>query len=179
MVGPALASITPILLSLFLPDPFPRTFEIIACFVVIQILESNVLGPRIVGHAVGLHPVAAILALLVGAKLFGVFGAFLSTPIVAAAWVVIASLYSSIRGESPDDLLAKRRSNWPLRPNLSGFIGARTRPPHTDARGPGSSGGVKKENETRIDEGDAASTDSTAPAQQDVLVNDSNAAPSD
>ncbi len=40
MVGPALASVTPILLSLLLPDPFPRTFEIVACFVVIQILRE-------------------------------------------------------------------------------------------------------------------------------------------
>jgi predicted PurR-regulated permease PerM len=145
MVGPGLASIIPILLSLLLPGPFPRTFEIVACFVVIQILESNVLGPRIVGHAVGLHPVAAILALLIGAKLFGVFGALLSTPIVAAAWVVIASLYRSIRGESPDDLLGKKRNSWPLRPNLSGFIGARRRPPHTHERGPNSSEEIEEE----------------------------------
>jgi predicted PurR-regulated permease PerM len=117
MVGPALASVTPILLSLLLPGAFPRTFEVGLWFVAIQVLESNVLGPRIVGRAVGLHPVAAILALLVGAKLFGVFGALLATPIVAAGWVVIASIYRSVRGESPDQLLAKknRPAAWWLR----------------------------------------------------------------
>jgi predicted PurR-regulated permease PerM len=115
MVGPALASITPIVLSLLLPDPFPRTFEIVAWFVVIQMLESNILGPRIVGHAVGLHPVAAILSLLVGAKLFGVFGALLATPVVAALWVVIASIYRSARGESADQILARKRAPWTLR----------------------------------------------------------------
>ncbi len=115
MVGPALASITPVVLSLLLPDPFPRTFEIVAWFVVIQMLESNILGPRIVGHAVGLHPVAAILSLLVGAKLFGVFGALLATPVVAALWVVIASIYRSARGESADQILARKRAPWTLR----------------------------------------------------------------
>ncbi len=115
MVGPALASITPIILSLLLPGPFPRTFEIIAWFVVIQMLESNILGPRIVGHAVGLHPVAAILSLLVGAKLFGVFGALLATPVVAALWVVLASIYRSARGESADQILARKRAPWTLR----------------------------------------------------------------
>lgn len=115
MVGPALASITPILLSLLLPDPFPRTFEIVAWFVVLQMVESNVLGPRIVGHAVGLHPVAAILSLLVGAKLFGVFGALLATPVVAALWVVVASIYRSARGESADQILARKRAPWTLR----------------------------------------------------------------
>lgn len=117
MVGPALASIPAILISLLLPDPFPRTFWIIIYFVCIQTVESNILGPRIVGHAVGLHPVASLLALIIGAQLFGAFGALLATPIVAAAWVVIASLYRSfILGQSADEILANRKKKgWVLR----------------------------------------------------------------
>ncbi|HZU65992.1 MAG TPA: AI-2E family transporter [Ktedonobacteraceae bacterium] len=112
MVGPALASIPAILISLLLPEPFPRSYEILIYFVIVQIFESNILGPRIVGHAVGLHPIASILALIVGAQLFGAFGALLATPIVAAFWVVIVSLYRSIRGEPADVMLARRRSSW-------------------------------------------------------------------
>ncbi len=124
MVGPFIASIPAILLSLFLPDPFPRTFWIIALFIIVQMLESNVLGPRIVGHAVGLHPVAAIMALLVGAKMFGALGALLATPVVAVSWVVIASIYRSARGESPDVMLASKRAPWTfVAPNVS-LIGA-------------------------------------------------------
>lgn len=134
MVGPALASIAPLLLSLLLPDPFPRTFEVLACFVVLQAIESNILGPRIVGHAVGLHPVAAILSLLVGAKLFGVFGALLATPVVAAGWVVIASLYRSIRGETADQMLAKRRTLWNLRHPNSHFARGRKHLTHEGIR---------------------------------------------
>lgn len=117
MVGPALASIPAILISLLLPDPFPRTFWIIIYFVCIQAVESNILGPRIVGHAVGLHPVASLLALIIGAQLFGAFGALLATPIVAAAWVVIASLYRSfVLGQSADEILANRKKKgWVLR----------------------------------------------------------------
>ena len=116
MVGPTLASIPAILISLILPDPFPRTFWIIIYFVVVQMIESYVLGPRIVGHAVGLHPIASILALIIGAQLFGAFGALLATPIVAAAWVVIASLYRSARGETADQMMAHRRTGWVIRP---------------------------------------------------------------
>lgn len=113
MVGPALASIPALLISLLLPDPFPRTVYVLIYFICVQMVESNILGPRIVGHAVGLHPVASILALIVGAQLFGAFGALLATPILAAAWVVIASLYNSIRGESADAMLAtNRRTSW-------------------------------------------------------------------
>jgi predicted PurR-regulated permease PerM len=125
MVGPFLASISPIITSLLLPDPFPRTLWVVLCFVVIQALESNVLGPRIVGHAVGLHPVASIKALLIFARLFGnafgtfggAVGALVATPIVAAIWVVITSIYHSAHGQTADQILARRRAPW-TRPTL-------------------------------------------------------------
>ncbi len=126
MVGPALASVPALAISLLLPDPFPRTLWVVACFVAIQLLESNILGPRIVGHAVGLHPVASILALLVFAQLFGPFGALIATPIVAAVWVVIASIYRSARGETADQMLAKKRAPWMIqRPTMPSFRGRR------------------------------------------------------
>jgi hypothetical protein len=64
---------------------------------------------------VGLHPVAAILSLLIGAKVFGIFGALIATPLVAAAWVVIASIYRSAKGETPDQMLGRKRTTWKLR----------------------------------------------------------------
>jgi len=117
MVGPALASVPAILISLLLPDPFPRTFWILIYFVCVQAVESNILGPRIVGHAVGLHPIASLLALIIGAQLFGAFGALLATPIVAAAWVVISSFYRSlVLGQTADEILANRKKKgWVLR----------------------------------------------------------------
>ena len=126
MVGPALASVPALAISLLSPDPFPRTLWVAVAFIVIQLLESNILGPRIVGHAVGLHPVASILSLLVFAQLFGPFGALIATPLVAAMWVVIASIYRSARGETPDQMLAKKRAPWEMRrPNIPAFRGRR------------------------------------------------------
>lgn len=120
MVGPGLASITPLILSLLLPYPIPRTFILIACFLCLQIVESNILGPRIVGHAVGLHPVVAILSLIVGTKLLGLIGALIATPIVAAGWVVIASLYRSAKGETAEQILARKRPSWTIPLTLRG-----------------------------------------------------------
>lgn len=112
MVGPALASIPAIILSLLLPHPFSHIFWVIGYFILIQMVESNILGPRIVGHAVGLHPIASLLALIIGAQLFGAFGALLATPIVAAGWVVIESIYHSARGETADQIMSKKRTAW-------------------------------------------------------------------
>ncbi len=125
MVGPTLASIPAILISLLLPDPFPRTYEIMVYFLVVQMIENNILGPRILGHAVGLHPVASILALIIGAQLFGPFGALLATPVVAAVWVVVASIYNTLRGKPVDTLLEKKRAPMAWRRKTSPLSGAR------------------------------------------------------
>jgi predicted PurR-regulated permease PerM len=125
MVGPTLASLPAILISLLLPEPFPRTYEILIYFIIVQMIENNILGPRILGHAVGLHPVASILALIIGAQLFGPFGALLATPVLAASWVVIASIYNTLLGKPVDTLIEKKRSPWAWRRRTAPLTGAR------------------------------------------------------
>lgn len=46
-------------------------------FIVVHILEGDIVGPRLVGQAIGLHPVISIAALIAGAELFGIWGASL------------------------------------------------------------------------------------------------------
>jgi len=62
-----------------------------AAFLVIQQLESNVLMPRLSGHAVGLHPVGSILALALGFELWGVIGALFAVPTAGLLWVLIST----------------------------------------------------------------------------------------
>lgn len=52
-------------------------------FAVGQALESAVITPRFVGRQVGLHPLIAIIALLVGGNLFGFIGLLISVPAAA------------------------------------------------------------------------------------------------
>jgi predicted PurR-regulated permease PerM len=51
-----------------------------AVFVVVQLIDSTVTGPRIVGGSVGLHPVWVMLALAVGGFFFGFVGLLLAMP---------------------------------------------------------------------------------------------------
>ena len=161
MVGPALASIPAILISLLLPDPFPRTYAIVIYFIVIQVFESNILGPRIVGHAVGLHPVVSILALIVGVQLFGAFGALLATPVLAAVWVVVASIYRSLRGESADEILATHRSSW---------IRRRSPPHHLKMRKGNSAGTKTSEANTAGEQPDRVSPTPVGVTQQEKEI---------
>ncbi|HUG42569.1 MAG TPA: AI-2E family transporter [Longimicrobiales bacterium] len=49
-------------------------------FGIVQVLDGNVIGPRIVGESVGLHPVWAILAITAAGVLYGFVGLLLAIP---------------------------------------------------------------------------------------------------
>jgi len=97
MVGPILASLPAILISIF--QPFPLVLEVIAFFIVMQVFENNILAPRITGGAVGLHPGVALLAIVIGADLGGVVGALFAVPVAGILSVLIAAAYKAWRGE--------------------------------------------------------------------------------
>ncbi len=67
---------------------WPPVAVVAAIFVVGQVAEGYVLTPKLVGDAVGLHPVWVIFALLAGGALFGFVGVLLALPAAAAIGVL-------------------------------------------------------------------------------------------
>jgi predicted PurR-regulated permease PerM len=65
-------------------------FGVVGVFAVVQALEGMVITPRIVGEKIGLHPVAIMLAVLLGAEFFGLVGVIISVPAVAALNVLFS-----------------------------------------------------------------------------------------
>ncbi len=63
---------------------------IAAIFIAGQVIEGNFLTPRLVGGAVGLHPLWIFFALMAGGSLFGILGMLIAVP-VAAIVSVLAS----------------------------------------------------------------------------------------
>ena len=57
-------------------------------FVIGQVVEGNVLTPKLVGGSVGLHPVWLILALSVFGALFGFVGMLIAVPVAASLGVL-------------------------------------------------------------------------------------------
>lgn len=89
LLGPILGAVIPFILALFL-HPLVQVPELIGLLALVHLLESQILGPRIMRSQVGLHPVLAVLALMIGAELKGIWGALFAVPaagIVVAAWV--------------------------------------------------------------------------------------------
>jgi predicted PurR-regulated permease PerM len=59
-----------------------------AIFVAGQVIEGNLLTPRLVGSSVGLHPVWLIFALSAFGTLFGFVGMLVAVPVAAALGVI-------------------------------------------------------------------------------------------
>lgn len=66
-------------------------------FVTGQIVEGNVLTPKLVGNSVGLHPVWLIFALSVFGSLFGFVGMLVAVPVAAAIGVLMRFVISRYR----------------------------------------------------------------------------------
>jgi predicted PurR-regulated permease PerM len=62
---------------------------------IIQVLESNVISPQIVGRSLRLHPLAIIFALLMAERLAGVWGLLFAVPTLAVGKVVVEYFIST------------------------------------------------------------------------------------
>lgn len=61
----------------------------IVMFVVVQILEENIIYTRVVGSSVGLPSIWVLAAVTVGGSLFGVFGMIFSVPLAATIYKIV------------------------------------------------------------------------------------------
>ncbi len=71
-------------------------------FVVMHVIEGDVVGPRIVGKAVGLHPVVSLAALVAGSELFGIWGALFASPVAGVLQALIIAIWTSWRTTHPE-----------------------------------------------------------------------------
>jgi predicted PurR-regulated permease PerM len=82
-IGPVLGAIPPILVALF-SDPISAVWVTLT-FVALQQLEGHVVAPQVFGHSLRINPLLVIFALLIGAELYGILGAFIALPLAAVA----------------------------------------------------------------------------------------------
>jgi predicted PurR-regulated permease PerM len=86
-IGPIIAAVPAIIVAA-LYSPWQAVL-VLVLYLVIQQLENYVIVPRVMSKAVELHPLAVLLALMVGGELMGVLGAVLAVPVTAAISVVV------------------------------------------------------------------------------------------
>lgn len=80
-LGPVIAFVPAALLALTLGWSY--IIATAAIFLAVNFLDSNIISPFIFSLTVKLHPVTVLTAIIVGASLFGLFGAVIAVPTVA------------------------------------------------------------------------------------------------
>lgn len=91
---PYLGSLVAVSLSLLIAvgqfgfDPIKLAL-VVAVFLGVQVAESSVLVPNLIGNRIGLHPVWVLFAILAGGQIAGIAGVFLAVPVAAVLGVLV------------------------------------------------------------------------------------------
>lgn len=104
IVGPAIGAI-PALIVAFVEGGPELALLVAGVYIVIQVIEGNVLVPMVMKNAVGLPPFVVVVSLLIGAAVGGFVGALLAVPVAAALAVMgerAQARRSSVALETPD-----------------------------------------------------------------------------
>jgi predicted PurR-regulated permease PerM len=112
LIGPWSAAGIAVIVSLLQPTtPFGWSHAVLAAVVgltyfTLRMSEDNFIIPHVVGHAVHLHPVLVLFAILAGGALGGAFGLLVGIPVVAIVQLLLRYLYRKLvdAPEPPPDI---------------------------------------------------------------------------
>lgn len=74
----------------------------VGCQVLMNNVFDQVVMPRVVGGAVGLHPVVSLFAVTAGATAFGIPGMLLAMPIASSIQIMLKELYPKLKTPAPE-----------------------------------------------------------------------------
>ncbi len=103
VVGPLVAALAIVSVSLLVS--FPHWLGLIIFLGIWRLIQDYVSSPRIMGHSMELHPLAAIFGVMAGGEVAGILGIFLSIPVMASLRIVFRRwrLYAEKRKFGPLD----------------------------------------------------------------------------
>lgn len=93
VLGPILAISTAVLVSVWQFGASLVPVQVIGFLVVARWIEDYVVVPKVIGHAVELHPLAVIFAVLCGEHLAGALGMLIAIPVAACIKLFIDFFY--------------------------------------------------------------------------------------
>lgn len=104
VVGVLISGVIALLVAL--PKGLAITMVVLVYFIVVHILEADVIEPRVMGKALGIHPATGIIALLVGTELFGVWGALFGAPLAGLLQAIVLGIWQVQQSNriAPDEL---------------------------------------------------------------------------
>lgn len=91
LVGPALGAV-PALVVAALTGRMEVVVLVAVVYLIIQIVEGNILVPLVMHNAIGIPPLLVFISILAGAAIAGIPGALVAVPLVAALLVIVERL---------------------------------------------------------------------------------------
>ena len=89
--GPILGGIPAIILAL--AQSWRDGLYMAIAIILIQLLEANLLTPKIIGERLRMHPLIIVFALLAGGELLGILGMLIAIPLTAALRIIFSYIY--------------------------------------------------------------------------------------
>lgn len=96
-VGPLLALVAPILVSLSMGLDPGLLLAAVSVILVGQLVDNLVVVPTVLARAANLHPLMALLAIIVAGNLFGLVGMVFALPVLATARIIFVGVYEELR----------------------------------------------------------------------------------
>ena len=87
-IGPFISGILPVCFAILFGMEFSQVLIFSGVILVIQLIESYVLEPVIIGSEVQLSPLAVIIAVIVGGAVWGIAGMILFVPLFAVCKIL-------------------------------------------------------------------------------------------
>ncbi len=100
-IGATLVTLPVVVVAYFQFGVTPDFYWVVGAYLVIQVLDGNVLVPLLFSEAVNLHPVAIVIAVLFFGGIWGLWGVFFAIPLATmvnallSAWPARDSLSAS------------------------------------------------------------------------------------
>ena len=90
-IGAALVTIPVVVVAYFQFGVTPDCYWVVGAYLLIQVLDGNVLVPLLFSEAVNLHPVAIVIAVLFFGGLWGLWGVFFAIPLATLVNAILSA----------------------------------------------------------------------------------------
>ena len=91
-IGPTIAAVPAALVPMMTGQNPITSIFVIALYILIQQVENNLIVPKVMQSAVGIHPLVTIILIIMGLKISGISGAVLAVPV----FLVIKVIYNEV-----------------------------------------------------------------------------------
>jgi predicted PurR-regulated permease PerM len=104
IIGVLISGTICVLIALF--EGWVLAIVVLIYFAVVHIIEGDIVGPRVMGKAVGIHPATALIGLVAGTELFGLWGALFAAPIAGLIQAIGTAIWRELRGADPKTVVS-------------------------------------------------------------------------